>query len=220
MQQHPIYVINPNSNSLVTAGLDAAVASLRLAGGPPITCVTLVDGPPGVQSQLDVDTAALSVHRFAQAHKGQASAFVVACFSDPGLAVLRESAGVPVLGISESAVLTALTMGQTFGVIAILQGSIPRHLRNWSAMGVASRCAGEIAIGRGVSALADYPATLAAMCDAGRRLRDERGAQVLVMGCAGMAQFRDPLQEATGLPVVEPTQAATAMALGRVQLGW
>jgi len=218
--QHPIYVINPNSDSAVTAGLDTAVAPLRLAGGPAITCVTLADGPPGVQSQLDVDTAALSVHRFAQMHKDQASAFVVACFSDPGLALLRESVRVPVLGISESAVLTALSLGQTFGVIAMLQGAIARHLRNWSAMGVLSRCAGEIAIGRGVAALADRPATLAAMCDAGRRLRDERGAQVLVMGCAGMAPFREPLQQAIGLPVVEPTQAATAMALGRVQLGW
>lgn len=218
--QHPIYIINPNSDHAVTAGLDTAVAPLRLAGGPPISCVTLADGPPGVQSQLDVDTAALSVHRFAQLHQHKASAFVVACFSDPGLALLRETVSVPVLGISESAVLTALTMGQSFGVIAILQGSIPRHLRNWHAMGVASRCAGEVAIGRSVSALGDHDATLTAMCEAGRRLRDERGAQVLVMGCAGMAAFREPLQQAIGLPVVEPTQAATAMALGRVQLGW
>jgi allantoin racemase len=43
---------------------------------------------------------------------------------------------------------------------------------------------------------------------------------VLVMGCAGMAPYRDALQEAVGVPVVEPTQAAVAMAIGRVQLGW
>jgi len=217
---HPIYVINPNCDTRVTAGLDAAVAPLRLAGGPPIECVTLSDGPPGVQSQLDVDTAALSVHRFAAAHQGRASAFVVACFSDPGLHLLRETAGVPTFGISEAAGLTAMTLGQSFGVIAILSTSIPRHLRNWNAIGIAGRCVGEISIGRGVSALADHDATLAVMVDAGTRLRDERGAQVLVMGCAGMAQFREPLQAAVGLPVVEPTQAATAMALGRVLLGW
>lgn len=40
------------------------------------------------------------------------------------------------------------------------------------------------------------------------------------MGCAGMAQYRDELENAVGLPVVEPTQAATAMAIGRVRLGW
>jgi Asp/Glu/hydantoin racemase len=38
------------------------------------------------------------------------------------------------------------------------------------------------------------------------------------MGCAGMARFRRPLEEALGVPVVEPTQAATAMAVGRVRL--
>jgi Asp/Glu/hydantoin racemase len=58
------------------------------------------------------------------------------------------------------------------------------------------------------------------MIAAGRRLRDDKGADVLVMGCAGMAQFRDPLQDALGVPVVEPSQAATAMALGRVLLNW
>lgn len=215
-----IYVINPNSNASVTAQLDAAVEPLRLAGGPGIRCVTLADGPPGVESQLDVDRAALAVHAFAQSHRDDAAAFVVACFSDPGLHLLRESAGVPALGISECGVLTALTMGQPFGVIAILPRSIPRHLRAWGAMGVTQRLAGEVAIGRGVAQLADRDATLAAMCDAGRRLRDDHGAQVLVLGCAGMAAYRAPLQEAVGLPVVEPTQAAVAMALGRVQSGW
>lgn len=215
-----IYVINPNSSSAVTAELDAALAPLRVAGAPDIRTVTLTEGPPGVQSQLDVDRAALAVHAFAQAHRDDAAAWVIACFSDPGLQLLRESTRVPVLGISECAVLTALTLGQSFGVIAILNASIPRHLRTWGAMGVSQRLAGEIAIQRTVPQLADRPATLAAMCEAGRRLRDERGAQVLVMGCAGMAPFREPLQDATGLPVVEPTQAAVAMALGRTLLGW
>lgn len=218
--RNTLYVINPNSNRAVTAGLDVAVAPLRLAGGPRIECVTLDDGPPGVQTQLDVDSAALGVHRFAMSHQDSAAGFVVACFSDPGLHLLRETAGVPVFGISECGVLTALTLGQTFGVIAILNGSIPRHLRTWGAMGLNARFAGELAIGRTVAELADQPATLAAMIAVGKRLRDERGAHVLVMGCAGMASFRDQLQDATGLPVVEPTQAACAMAVGRLQLGW
>ena len=218
--QKTLYVINPNSSEAVTAGIAAAMAPLRRYDGPHIECVTLADGPPGVQTQHDVDRAALSVHRFAQEHRGEAAGFVVACFSDPGLHMLREMKGVPAFGISECAALTALTLGQRFGVIAILQGSIGRHWRAWGAMGIAQRVAGEAAIGRAVSELSDQQATLAAMVDAGKRLRDENGADVLVMGCAGMAPFRAPLQEATGLPVVEPTQAAVSMALGRIQLGW
>lgn len=215
-----LYVINPNSSTAVTAGIDAALAPLRRDDGPRIECVTLADGPPGVQTQHDVDRAALSVRAFAVAHRADAAGFVTACFSDPGLHMLRELGGVPALGISEAAALTAMTLGQRFGVVAILQGSIARHWRAWGAMGITQRVAGEVAIGRTVSELADAEATLAAMVEAGRRLRDAHGADVLVMGCAGMAAFRAPLQEATGLPVVEPTQAAVSMILGRIQLGW
>jgi len=215
-----LYVINPNSSTAVTAGIDAALAPLRRDDGPRIECVTLADGPPGVQTQHDVDRAALSVRAFAVAHRADAAGFVTACFSDPGLHMLRELDGVPALGISEAAALTAMTLGQRFGVVAILRGSIARHWRAWGAMGITQRVAGEVAIGRTVSELADAEATLAGMVEAGRRLRDAHGADVLVMGCAGMAAFRAPLQEATGLPVVEPTQAAVSMILGRIRLGW
>jgi Asp/Glu/hydantoin racemase len=40
------------------------------------------------------------------------------------------------------------------------------------------------------------------------------------MGCAGMARYRKPLQDELGIPVVEPTQAAVTMAIGRVRLNW
>ena len=39
------------------------------------------------------------------------------------------------------------------------------------------------------------------------------------MGCAGMARHRRPLEDALGIPVIDPTQAAVTMALGAVQLG-
>ena len=52
-----------------------------------------------------------------------------------------------------------------------------------------------------------------------QRLRDEDGADVLIMGCAGMANYRAQLQTEIGLPVVEPSQAAVSMALGQISLG-
>jgi Asp/Glu/hydantoin racemase len=72
----------------------------------------------------------------------------------------------------------------------------------------------------GVAELADDARTLARMIEVGKELRDKDGADVLVMGCAGMARYRDRLQAEIGIPVVEPTQAATGMALARVRLGW
>jgi allantoin racemase len=215
-----IYVINPNSTRAVTAGIDAAMAPLRMVGGPAIECLTLDAGPPGIQTQHDVESVTLPLLQLAASLQPRAAAVVIACFSDPGLHLLREAWPVPVLGISECGLLTALTLGQRFGVIAILPTSIPRHLRTYGAMGLRDRFAGELAVGLQVTELGDRELTLARMIATGRRLRDEQGADVIVMGCAGMAAYRDALQQAVGIPVVEPSQAAVAMAIGRVQLGW
>ena len=70
----------------------------------------------------------------------------------------------------------------------------------------------------GVTELADELRTYERMAATGRSLRDSHGADVIVMGCAGMARYRARLEAELGIPVVEPTQAATAMALGRVLL--
>jgi allantoin racemase len=219
-----IYVINPNSTSTVTAGIDAAMAPLRMAGAPAIECLTLECGPPGIQTQFDVESVTLPLVALARTLQPKAAALVIACFSDPGLFAVREAlskpTAVPVLGISECGLLTALTMGQRFGVIAILDTSIPRHLRTYGAMGLGDRFAGELAIGLGGTELGNHEVTLSRMVATGRRLRDEKGADVIVMGCAGMAAYQAALQDALGIPVVEPSQAAVAMAIGRVQLNW
>lgn len=220
MMSRTIYVINPNSLEAVTSGIDEALESLRTPGGHEIECLTLAEGPPGIQTQQDVDNVVTPLIRRVALLDPSASAFVVACFSDPGLHSLREMTAKPVIGIGEAGILTALTLGQRVGVIAILPESIPRHLRYYGAMGVLDRLAGELAVNLGVAELADRERTLARMTEVGRLLRDAHGADVLVMGCAGMAALRRRLQEAVGVPVVEPCQAGVAMAMGRVLLNW
>ncbi|WP_306223414.1 aspartate/glutamate racemase family protein [Bosea beijingensis] len=215
-----IYVINPNSTERVTREIDVAVAPLRMAGGPAIECLTLPDGPPGIQSQRDVDGLIPALLKRAAGLENEAAAFVVACFSDPGMHSLREQSAKPVLGIAECGVLTALTLGQRFGIVAMLENSIPRHLRYLGAMGMTDRFAGDLPVNLTIAEMADDELTLGRMIAVGKTLRDTHHADVLVMGCAGMARFRDALEEELGVPVVEPTQAAVTMALGRVRLGW
>src|SRR6516225_6231048 len=215
-----ILVINPNSTVSVTRAIDDAMAPLRIPGAPEIDCMTLEDGPPGVESQTDADRVIEPLCRMIRDLEPDAAAFVIACFSDPGLFSAREATAKPVLGIAECGILTALTLGHRFGVISILAGSVPRHLRYIGAMGLGQRLAGDLPIGLGVTELADARATVTRLIDVSRRLRDGHGADVLVMGCAGMARYRGDLEEAVRIPVVEPTQAAVTMALGRVRLDW
>src|SRR5271163_68064 len=102
-----IRVINPNSNEAVTRGLDAALAPLRFADGPEIVCSTLVDGPFGIETQSDVESVVMPLRRAVEADNSS-DAFVIACYSDPGLPLCRESTTRPVFGIAECGVLTAL----------------------------------------------------------------------------------------------------------------
>ena len=214
-----IVVINPNSTSACTEAIDAAMQALRLEGGPAIECVTMNEGPPGIESQHDSDSIIIPLCDYIHTRDNDASAFVIACFSDPGLHAARERTDHPVLGIAECAYLTAMTQGEAFGVISILEPSVKRHGRYVRQMGIDSRSAGDRAIGLGGVELAQEEKVLDRMIETGRALRDEDGADVLILGCAGMACYRDQVSDAVSLPVVEPSQAAVAIAMGRLCCG-
>lgn len=214
----PIFVINPNRSAAVTRGIDQAIDRFRLAGGPPIHCLALINGPDAVQSQGDIARVTGPLAELAQEHDAAASAFVIACFSDPGLALLREQCRTPVLGIGESAILQALEQGERFGVIAMTDAARSRHLRSYAAMGVASRFAGECALALSMEALQDQATTQARLLEVGARLIATHHADVLILGCAGLASYRTVLQRELGVPVIDPCQAAVARALGHACL--
>ncbi len=207
----PIVVVNPNSNAAVTDGLSEALEPFRLGGGPAIDCVTLAGTPFGIESQADSDAVVGPLLHLVRA-RGDASAFVIACYSDPGIDACREAARVPVFGIQESGVLTALARADRIGVIAIAEASVLRHRRYMRRMGVLERLAGERPVGLSVAETARDD-TFERLAETGRALMGD-GAGAVVLGCAGMARHRAPLESALGVPVIEPTQAAVAMALG------
>ena len=213
-----IRVINPNSNEAVTRGIDDAVAPLRFADGPEIVSSTLAGGPFGIETQEHVESVALPLRRMVETDNAS-DAFVIACYSDPGLHICREGTVRPVFGIAECGVLTALARAERFGVIAILSRSIARHMRYLRQMGLTDRLAGERPLEMSVAETASGEGTLSRMIEVGRALKDQDGANAIVMGCAGMARHRAPLEDALGIPVIDPTQAAVTMAIGAVQLG-
>ena len=196
--ERTIFVINPNSTQAVTDAFDAGLQPLRAPGLPGIRSLTLAEGPPGIQSQLDVEQVTLPLVRLVRSldasHGENAAAYVIACFSDPGLHAVREATFKPVLGISECGLLTALTLGHRIGVIAILRQSIPRHMRMFGAMGLTDRVVAELPLGMGVVELADAARTRAGLLRVARRspgrrdrarVRGHGRASALVAGSAG-----------------------------------
>lgn len=211
-----IVVINPNSLEAVTSGLADALGRFRMPGGPEIVCQTLRTGPPGIETQAHVDgiTEKLLAHVAESVEARSADVFVIACFSDPGVHALREVVRQPVLGIAESSYLTAAAIGERIGVIAILGRSIPRHRRQQRLLGIEHRIAAELPLELGVAELAKEDTTWARILAVGRTLREEHGAQSVILGCAGMARYRERLEDTLGVPVIDPTQSAVGIAMG------
>jgi allantoin racemase len=218
MRSKKILVINPNSNEQVTRHLADALQPLNFGGGPEIDCITLKEGPFGIETQADVESVTMPLRALVSADNS-AAAFVIACYSDPGLQVCREATPRPVFGIAEAGVLSALARGDRFGVIAIAQRSIGRHVRYMRQMCLMDRFAGERPLEMSVAETSSGSGTLARMIEVGRQLKDEDGANTVVMGCAGMARHRKALEDALGIAVIDPTHAAVTMALGTVMFG-
>jgi allantoin racemase len=207
-----IVVINPNSNAAVTDAIDAALTGLRFFDGPEIVSASLADGPFGIESEADIAAVAAPLARFVAA-RDDADAFVVACYSDPALSLLRETTHKPVFGIQEAGVLAAMARADLFGVIALSAKSAARHRLRMRSMGVLDRLAAEIAVDITVDQGARDPATFAKLRRAGEALT-AAGAGAVILGCAGLAAHRAALEAALEAPVIDPTQAAVAMALG------
>jgi allantoin racemase len=212
-----ILILNPNSSTSVTASMDAALDLLRTPDGPELVCDTLPEGPAGIETQEHVEGVVLPLVR--RLERTPADAYVIGCFSDPGLALARENLPQPVFGIAESALHTAIGLGHKVGIVAIKSGSIPRHLRMARALGLLERLAGDRPLNLGVTEIADGN-VIDRIVEVGRELRDIDGANVLILGCASMGIHRSQVEARLGLPVVDPTQAAAMRAMAMLRLGY
>ncbi len=208
-----ILVINPNRSEACSAAISAALAPFRHTGGPTLDVVTLQEGPPAIYSWQDWHAVVDPMCRLVQ--RTDADAFIIACASDPGIEAVRAVIPQPVLGIFRSAVAAAVARVERFGVIALVETSKARHRLGLRAMGLEQRLAGEVALNVSMEKLLEPRTALAELIAAGRQLA-ETGAEALILGCTGMAQHASAIRDATGIPVIEPTQAAAALAMGMV----
>ncbi|MFG1927348.1 aspartate/glutamate racemase family protein [Cryptosporangium sp. NPDC048952] len=215
-----IQVVNPNTTETMTATM-AACARAVAAVGTTVEAVTSPTGPASIESHYD---EALAVPGLLQAvaagERAGVDAYVVGCFGDPGVDAARELAHGPVIGIAEAAMRTAVLLGRTFSVVTTLSRTAGRAWELAARFGVASQCAQVRACEIPVLDLerpgsnAEYRIT-----EECRRAVAEDEADVVVLGCAGMADLCARISAAVGVPVVDGVAAATKMMEGLVALG-
>jgi allantoin racemase len=136
-----------------------------------------------------------------------ADAFVIACTCDPNLDVLREKTDKPVVGAGEASMLFALPLGATFSIIQTTEGSVQKKRELVRKYGLQDRCASVRAIDEKGDAPREEKLVAAA-----RLARDCDGAEVVTLGCAGLAGLDKRLEKALGIPIIDGIVAAMKLA--------
>ncbi|MEN0015892.1 MAG: aspartate/glutamate racemase family protein [Solirubrobacteraceae bacterium] len=214
-----IKVINPNTTSSMT---DTIGACARAVAGPGVTveAVSPASGPISIESRYDDARAAVGV--LAEIAAGEADgvdAYVIACFGDPALLAAREVARGPVIGIAEAAMRTAAYLGRGFSVVTTLQRTVGHTWDIARAYGLGEICRGVHATGIPVVELETDPEAYAKVLAASEAALAGDDSDVIVLGCAGMADLCARLGADLGVPVVDGVAAATTMARSLVELG-
>ena len=182
-----------------------------------IKCTELSQSPRGIET--DEHVAEVVPYLEQKVLGSTADAFVLSCFSDPGIGRIRALTARPVIGIAEAAYLAALGLGRRFGIISLGPSSIARHFRYLKELGLDSRLAGDRSIDMTVVELMAGD-VVENVSRTGEIMRDVDGADVLILGCAGLGSYREGLQERLRVPVVDPVQAGVGLACTTLDLGY
>ncbi|MFI5611384.1 aspartate/glutamate racemase family protein [Amycolatopsis sp. NPDC051903] len=212
-----ILVTNCNTTEAMTKEIEAG-ARLAASPGTEILARTPAWGPDSAEGWLDSFLSAAAVLDLLRSTEEPFDAVVLAGFGEHGREAARELLAVPVVDITEAAAHFAGLLGRRWGVVTTLDrtcGLIEDSLRT---AGLADHCVAITGTGLGVLELRDEARTESAMLTAARRVRDA-GAEVLVLGCAGMTGLDRRLSAALDVPVVDGVAAAVRLAESLVALG-
>ena len=208
-------LVNPNTDAAQTATMARAIeATLPEAR---IAALTATRGPRWIETAADVAVATGETVAMVAAHPGH-DAYLVGCFSDPGVLAARELTGAPVVGVGEAAYLMAGVVSRRFAVVTTLARGVVDIEDTLRGLGWADRCATVVALGESV---AEQDGDAGAIVSAGRRAIEEHGAEALVLACGAMTAAGETASRTLGVPVVDGVTAGAllAHALWRARLG-
>jgi Asp/Glu/hydantoin racemase len=221
-----LLIINPNTTQAISE--DLAARAQRLAG--PSVHVRAVTGRFGARYIASRAAAAIAAHAALDAlaeHGGGVDAVYLACFGDPGLAALKELATVPVVGMAEASCLLASTLGARFGIVTGGERWGPMLREFVAAQGLSQRLAGIRTIAPTGGAIGRDPdAARSALVAACLACAHHDGADVVILGGAGLAGLAAGLADSVPVPLLcsfeaglRAALACAALAPGKAQQG-
>jgi allantoin racemase len=214
-----ILVVNVNTTASMTEVIRSQ-AERFASPGTEIVALTPFFGPESVEGNFESYLAAVAVMDRVLAYEEPYDAVVQAGFGEHGREGLQELLDVPVVDITEAAAHVACLIGHRYSVVTTLDRAVSQIEDRLKLAGLLERCASVRASGLGVLELEESPErAVAAIVDQAKRAVEDDRAEVICLGCGGMAGLDEQVLAATGVPVVDGVSAAVRLAESLVGLG-
>ena len=205
-----VLLVNPNTSKEMTKVVDKTAQNL-LSEDIQIKSVNPEMGPPSIEGFYDEVFSVPGLLQEVGRHRDW-DGFIIACFDDSGLEAARSLVSGPVVGIGEAAFHTACLIGNKFSVITTLARSIPVIENNLLKYGLNRRCSSIRACDVPVLDLEKNIVEVRnKITKEVLKARDDDGADVIVLGCAGMTDFSRALMVEHEIPVVDGIAAAVGL---------
>src|SRR6185312_9887837 len=207
-----ILVVNVNTTASMTRAIGD---SARSAASPGTEIIELTPrfGAESCEGNFESYLAALAVMDAVQSHEGPYEAVIQAGYGEHGREGLQELLEVPVVDITEAAASTAMFLGHRYSVVTTLDRTVPLIEDRLKLAGLDDRCASVRASGLGVLDLESDPdGAVAAIAEQSRLAVEQDRAEVICLGCGGMAELEEAVAAATGVPIVDGVRSAVGIA--------
>ncbi|MCI1738132.1 aspartate/glutamate racemase family protein [Pseudomonas veronii] len=214
-----ILVVNVNTTESITQTIAEQARSVA-SPGTEIVGLTPYFGAESVEGNFESYLAAIAVMDRVMAYDQPFDAVIQAGYGEHGREGLQELLNVPVVDITEAAATTAMFLGHAYSVVTTLDRTVPLIEDRLKLAGLYQRCASVRASGMAVLELEEHPlaAMEAIVRQAELAIREDK-AEVICLGCGGMAGLDERIRQRTGVPVVDGVTAAVTIAEGLVRLG-
>ncbi len=209
-----ILIINPNSDPDMTEAIQRSAEDFA-RGEFEVVAAATPDSPRFIETYQDQIRAAPGMMQLVRQHENTVDAIVIACHSDPNLDAVKEATTRPVVGIGEASMKIASMLGHNFSIVTTHQHSIPGKIAQARRYHLQEQMASVRAPEKGEEGLGNE-ALFQALSKAAV---DEDRAEVVVLGCAGLAGMDKALQRSLGVPVLDGVACALMIAVGLVRYG-
>jgi allantoin racemase len=214
-----ILIVNVNTTESMTQAIAEQARSVA-SPGTEIIGLTPRFGAESVEGNFESYLAAIAVMDRVMSYEGPYDAVIQAGYGEHGREGLQELLEVPVVDITEAAASLAMLLGHKYSVVTTLDRTVPLIEDRLKLAGVYERCASVRASGMSVLELEASPqrAIEAIVAQAIEAVNEDK-AEVICLGCGGMAGLDQQIRERAGVPVVDGVTAAVALAESLVRLG-